>query len=241
MKLMKRKTAAILLTGLMVFGLAGCGGGSKTGSSDAATGGNAVSESSESSTDQANISVENSTQGAMNESISLDLKHAGIGVEDEDALNSAMTDIPSLTDLLIVHDVMCDTDTPEYKSYQVIYYGNDTNTLKAVHVEEHYYKSAGYTEDMLKSFDLNQIYPGIKDLDFVKVSYTDKGDCFCSIIEYNQLDDPDHLDQLYDCGCAIEPEKGTGKVLAADSYKDLLTKNGFVEKGLLDIHTTYEE
>ena len=227
MKLLK-KTAAFMLIGLMTLGLAACGG-SKT-------------ESSEATTEGANISVEDSTQEALKESINIqDLNRPGIVVEDNKALNAAMTDIPSLTDLITAHYVLQDNDMDEYKSYQVIYYGNDTNVLKAIHVEEHYFKSAGFTEDLIKSLDLNDTYPGITDLDFVKVSYSDQGDCYCTITEYNQLDDPDHLDQLYDCGCKIEAMKGTGKVLAADAYKELLIDAGAVEQGILDIHSTYED
>lgn len=228
MKLLK-KTAAFMLIGLMTLGLAACGGESNTGSSEATTEG-------------ANISVEDSTQEALKESINIqDLNRPGIVVEDSKALNAAMTDIPSLTDLITAHYVLQDNDMDEYKSYQVIYYGNDTNVLKAIHVEEHYFKSAGFTEDLIKSLDLNDTYPGITDLDFVKVSYSDQGDCYCTITEYNQLDDPDHLDQLYDCGCKIEAMKGTGKVLAADAYKELLIDAGAVEQGILDIHSTYED
>ena len=227
MRIMK-KTTAFMLIGLMALGLAACGGDSKTGSSESTTGG-------------ANISVEDSTQPAMNATISQKLDKIGIVTEDSKALNSAMTDIPSLTDLLTAKYIVTIEETDGYKSFQNIYYGTDSKILRAVHVEEHIYKSIGVTENDMKAIDLNNTYPGITDLDFVKSHYTDEGDYYCFIAEYNELDDPDHLDQLYDCNCQIEAERGTGKVLDADGYKQLMLDQGGKEMTSESVHSKYED
>lgn len=223
MKLLKHAMVFTLAAGL-VLAAVGCG---QTG----------ASTGKESATTEAKISVEETTEGALNTIGGNVLDQTRIDSLDSESLNSAMTDIPKIEDLLTKHDTVTTGNADGVVSFQNIYYGNDTKILKAIHTEDHLYKSAGYTEDIVKNLYYGDLYPGIEKLDFCKDLYTDEGDYFCYIIEYNELDDPNHLDQLYDCGCQIKLTKGDGKVLDGESYKKLLIDKGGTESTTEDIHS----
>ena len=251
---LKKTLAVCALTATLVLGLAACGAGS-SGSADsqkkASTEAQANSETAvtEASTENAaeisaealaEAAAESSTE-ALEEAAMEELAPAAGEEADSEALESAFTDAPKTEDKDITQSVLVSTDNDQVTEYQVVYYGANNDILKAIHVEDHFYKSAGYTEETISKIDINQLYPGITELPFVKTVCKDEGDYICFIIEYNELDNAEHLDQLYDCNCKLEAKRGTGQLLSGDSYLKLLRSQGAKDIDNSLIHSTLND
>ena len=218
---------SLTIVAALLTGMVGCG--SSNPDSDA-----------EATTSAAKISVNNSGTDNLKNSAMNILNESVITDKDSESLNSAMTEAPTVTDPLTLQYNLLYVDEGSLREYQVVFYGGVTGVLKAIHDELHLYKSAGYTEEIVKSLDMNDIYPGFSDLSYTKTSYTDQGNYFCFVAEFNELNDPDHLDELYDCGLKILNQKGTGMAVDAASYKDILVANGAKEVSDSEVHAAYE-
>ncbi len=228
------KTISVLaLAAVLIMGLGACGS-SESGDAQPATTEAAI----EVTTELTEESIAEAADEAMESMAAAESEEAA----ENEALESAFTDIQDTTGSDIQDFIMISRDGDDVKEYQHVFYAAGVqNILKAIHVETHFYKSAGYTEDQISQIDIEQLYPGIKALPFVETSYSDEGDYYTFIIKYNELDDPDHLDQLYDCGCKLEARRGTGMILGSDSYKELLLAQGAVEVTDAELHSTFEE
>ena len=249
---MKKTVAVCAIAVSLVLGLTACGAGSsaipeKKASTEARAGSAAATSEAEledaaaiSGEAMAEAAADSSTE-ALAESAMEELAPAAVEEGDNEALESAFTDVPESEDSEISQTVLVSTDNDQLTEYQVVYYGTSSDVLKAVHVEDHFYKSAGYTEESISKIDIDDLYPGITELPYVKTVCKDEGDYICFIIEYNELDHAEHLDKLYDCNCKLEARKGTGQILSAKSYVDLLHNQGAKDIDNNLIHSTFNE
>ena len=249
---MKKQIAVFILASALIMGLGACGDSSQNPESQEKASTEAQAESAIATTeasleDAAGISGEAMAEAAAGSSTEVladsameELASAEAGEADNEALESAFTDAPKSEDSEISQTVLVSTDNDQLTEYQVVYYGTSSDVLKAVHVEDHFYKSAGYNEETISKIDINDLYPGITELPYVKTVCKDEGDYVCFIIEYNELDNAEHLDKLYDCNCKLEARKGTGQILSAKSYVELLHNQGAKEIDNNLIHSTYE-
>ena len=238
-RLMKKQIAVFVLAAALIMGLGACGDSSQNPESQekAST---EVQEDAAAVTTEALAQEAEASAEALDEAALADLAPAEAEEADNEALESVFTDASSSKDTEIKQSVLLSTENDQYAEYQVVYYGASDDVLKAVHVEDHFFKSAGYTEEVMEKIDINQLYPGISDLPFVKTTYSDEGDYYSFVIEYNELDNAEHLDQLYDCNCKLEATKGTGQLLSGESYITLLRSQGAKDDDDAVIHTTLE-
>ena len=248
---MKKKLTVCVLAVTLVLSLAACGAASSDNDDSQKKASTEAQAESAASTeaaleDAAGISGEamaeaaaGSSTEALEESAMEELAPAEAEETDNEALESAFTNVPENQDSEISQTVLVSKDDDQLTEYQVVYYGTSSDILKAVHVEDHFYKSAGYTEETISNIDINNLYPGITELPYVKTVCKDEGDYICFIIEYNELDNAEHLDKLYDCNCKLEARRGTGQILSAKSYIELLQNQGAKEIDNNLIHSTY--
>ena len=97
-------------------------------------------------------------------------------------------EVPSIMDTLVQHRVLLYEKGDTFEEYIVIFYASGNEVLKQLNNETHFYKSAGYTLDYLKSVDISQYYPGFYSMDFADSLIEDKGDYFSVVVRFKNLD-----------------------------------------------------
>lgn len=105
-------------------------------------------------------------------------------------------EVPSIMDTLVQHRVLLYEKGDTFEEYIVIFYASGNEVLKQLNNETHFYKSAGYTLDCLKSVDISQYYPGFYSMDFADSLIEDKGDYYSMVIRFKNLDYLANLDSM---------------------------------------------
>ena len=137
------------------------------------------------------------------------------------------------TDLITRNNKLtCTYEDTGIEEYQVVFFGNDTNTLKGLMTELQLPVSEGYTLDGAKSIDMDEIYPGISTLDFATVEYYDDGDVISVVICFYDLDETEHLRKMTENGILTVEDYSVP--VDAQSYIDFMKSVGYAE----DFYTT---
>ncbi len=98
------------------------------------------------------------------------------------------------TDILTKHESFIAYEGDDHNSYFTVFY-TSSNKLKAILLEEHYYKSAGYTLENLSAVDMNDVFPTFTERSFTKAEFTDDGDYITCLMWFDDLDVKENFKQ----------------------------------------------
>ena len=232
-----KKTVALLLSLSLAVGLlTACTAGKSTPASSAAKPAASVSTSGDTAP-AASASTSGDTAPAASASASGDTAPAASASSSgnttpeetgqEADSSAAAVKVPEVKDILVKHVAYLTDHSDDYDEYQVVYYGKDTHTLKALSDEVHFKKSAGYTVDVLKKHDINKTYPNFTSMDFATSNITDDGDYISFVCRFDKLDQAENLRVMHEN--KIIQLLRPGQLVNADSYINWLEKKGATE------------
>ena len=212
-----KKTVALLLSLSLAVGLlTACTAGKSTPASSAAKPAASVSTSG----DTAPAASASSSGNTTPEETRQEADSSASG-------SAAAVKVPEVKDILVKHVAYLTDHSDDYDEYQVVYYGKDTHTLKALSDEVHFKKSAGYTVDVLKKHDINKTYPNFTSMDFATSNITDDGDYISFVCRFDKLDQAENLRVMHEN--KIIQLLRPGQLVNADSYINWLEKKGATE------------
>ena len=152
--------------------------------------------------------------------------------------NSPDNDDPAIeidtTDLLTKHTVFLMDEGDNYREYHIIYYGNDSHGLKKMSIQIQFDMAAGYTEEYLSEYDVEEVYPGFNSFSFANKQVVDDGDFYTLILNFEDLDNMDNVDAMEANGIISTEDNDAATMVDADSYMDSLRSNGGVEVEITD-------
>lgn len=137
--------------------------------------------------------------------------------------NSALS--AQFQDIMTQHQVYCIDDQDTYTEYQVIYYGANTHTLKAITDITQFDKVEGLTMDYLETFDVDTVYPNFSTFNFASKEIYDDGDYYTFLLRFDDLDVQGNLQALHDNGILELVDRNTTTV-DADSLMSVMEKDG---------------
>ena len=234
---MKKKLLSYALIIAVCASLAGCGGSSSGLQTP-------VGESSESSTgfeglEQAAEELEEATE-SMAESMenwteeSSETEEPAETAEESGDLSSAF----DVQDVLIKHESYLTETEERYDQFITIFYGNDTETLKALFLEVSYKKSAGITKENLEGADINSLIPGFDGMSFADFFIDENDDRVSLVVRFRDLDNMDNAKAMHDAGLITLDRTVMIEAVDARTIMDDLENQGFEKVELLD-YTTY--
>ena len=138
------------------------------------------------------------------------------------------------TDLLTEHTVFLMDEGDGYREYHIIYYGHDTHGLKKMSVQVQFDKAAGFTEEDLNEYDVEEVYPGFNSFSFANKQVMDDGDFYTLILNFEDLDNMDNVDAMEANGIITTEDIEDATMVDADSYMDSLRDAGGTEVGITD-------
>ncbi len=121
--------------------------------------------------------------------------------------------------------------------YDVVYYKPGSTSLGDTlsgYVDESHFEKSKWSEDQVKE-TIAKSYPDIDSMDFVKSSFTDEGDYYCTIVEFDKLDKLDTLTTLYQHGTLFSRGidiTGKGAVADPDAQADKQVGASFFRSSL---------
>lgn len=143
--------------------------------------------------------------------------------------------VPSLTDVLVTHRAFLTAEDDTYKEY-VVLFANGNGILTQMNDECHFFKSAGYTMDMMNAIDVDGIYPGFSQMAFADVQITEEPEFFRYNVRFRKLDDAENAQAMVDAGLLIRYSDGA--VFNADSIADSIISRGGQELTGLEVGTS---
>ena len=139
---------------------------------------------------------------------------------------SSSSQLGSVQDAVTEHTVLLTDQDDEYTEYQVVYYGADTKTLTKLQVQVDLRKDAGYTEESVSEFAIDDIYANFSTMDFASKNVYDDGDTVALVLVFDDLDDPANLKTLHDNGIIQLADPDAGIPVSAESYVEVMTAAG---------------
>ena len=140
--------------------------------------------------------------------------------------------VPTLNDVLVSHRVLLSDSTDEYDEYIVLFYSEGSHVIRQINDETHFWKSAGYTLENVKSYDVENAYPGIGSMAFADVLYSDEGDYICMLVRFKNLDVLANMDQMKAAG--ILSSDPSQPVYDADFMAENLVAGGMRELSMTE-------
>lgn len=86
------------------------------------------------------------------------------------------------------HKTYMTAETDDYYEALTIFYKEDSDKLMMITDETHFSKDSGYTEDMIESYDVNEVYPGFTDAEYTGKEIYDDGDYITIVCKFMDLD-----------------------------------------------------
>ena len=154
--------------------------------------------------------------------------------EESGDLSSAF----DVQDVLIKHESYLTETEERYDQFITIFYGNDTETLKALFLEVSYKKSAGITKENLEGADINSLIPGFDGMSFADFFIDENDDRVSLVVRFRDLDNMDNAKAMHDAGLITLDRTVMIEAVDARTIMDDLENQGFEKVELLD-YTTY--
>ncbi|MBE6020061.1 MAG: hypothetical protein E7230_07045 [Clostridiales bacterium] len=166
----------------------------------------------------------------------LALAFAGCGSSGSESTDndSSLPEVTSPEDALIVHDVYHTASGEDWDEYSIVFYGNDTETLKGLTIQTKFDKNAGYTVEYLESLDLDEVYPGFSKMSFANSYVIDNGDTIDVIVRFMELDNLDNINAVCDSGVLIREDPNSDSLISARSLMDNFEEEGMEYVPLTD-------
>ncbi|MBQ9045097.1 MAG: hypothetical protein IJ112_04035 [Oscillospiraceae bacterium] len=131
----------------------------------------------------------------------------------------------TVSDAITKHDVYLTDAGDLFQEYQVVYYGADSDQLRALMIETHYDHDA-YKLETLQGIDMNAAYPDFDTLSFASCEITDDGDFYTVAVIFRELDNNEHLHQLDANGILRVDFTSDSEGVSAESYREALVNGG---------------
>lgn len=162
------------------------------------------------------------------------LKDHAAPTPEQDNEEIVPDNLPQVKDVLIKHEALHTVSGDTYEEYWIVFYGNDTKTVKAIILQGKFDKEAGYTKEILEGMSPDEAYSGISSISSMDYWVEDYDDTCDYILRVQKLDDPENLQKLHDSGLIKLSEPDSGKVLDAEQFIDMMVENGAEKVPLTD-------
>lgn len=165
------------------------------------------------------------------------LKNHVVPKPEKDKKGIVPDSLPQVKDVLTQHEAFHTASGDTYDEYWIVFFGNDTKTMKAITIQTKFDKSVGYAKEDLEGMAPDEVFPGISSISSMDYWVEEYDDSYDYILRIQKLDDAENLQKLHDCGVIQLNEPDSGKLLNAEQFMTMLEENGAEKVSLSE----YEE